>query len=90
MSQVQVKKVALLPWHQGWFVRSGQNPTQVEFVVYHVLHIGQENSVGLHLGANGGYQVPLQVFKWLGWLSCTQGPLIHLDTTIHQTLLFRS
>ena len=83
MSQVQVKKVALLPWHQGWFVRSGQNPTQVEFVVYHVLHIGQKNSVGLHLGANGGYQVPLQVFKLLGWLSCTQSPLIHLDTTIH-------
>ena len=90
MSQVQVKKVALLPWHQGWFVRSGQNPTQVEFVVYHVLHIGQENGFGLPLGANGGYQAPLQVDKRLGWLSCTQGPLIHPDTAIHQALLFRN
>ena len=90
MSQVQVQKVALLPWHQGWFVRSGQNPMQVEFVVYHVFYIGQENGFGLPLGANGGYQAPLQVVKQLGWLSCTQGPLIYPDTAIHQALLFRN
>ena len=71
-------------------MRSGQNPMQVEFVVYHAVHIGQENSVGLPLSADGGYQAPLQDVKWLGWLSFTQGPLIHPDTTIHQALLFRS
>ena len=68
----------------------GLNMTQVEFVVHHVVCKSQEDGVGLPLGTHGGHQVPQQVVKWLGWLRFIQGQLIHLDTAIHQTLLFWS
>ena len=38
---------------------------------------------------DGGNQLLLQVIKRLGCLSYTQGPMVHPDATVHQTLLLR-
>ena len=37
----------------------------VKLLIRHVIHFGQEDSVGLTLGADEGIQTPLQVIKWL-------------------------
>ena len=75
-----------LAWHEGLLVSCGHNMMQFEFLVCK----GQEDSVGLPLGADGGYQAPQQVIEWLVWLRLTQCQLIHPDTSVHQTLLFWS
>ena len=68
---------------------AGQSLVHTEPVFSHKVHIGEEDSGHLPRHVDGGYQMVLQVIKWLGCLSYTQGPMVHPDATVHQTLLLR-
>ena len=61
----------------------GQSLVYGEPMVGHLVHISKEDSGCLPLHVDGENQPPLQVVKQLCSLRFTQGPLVHLDATIH-------